>query len=386
MKKKWKLIKNIFSKPKFWQVCAHIFTTLGAREKAIKCIQKGLCVDTNNSKLHLMAANIFLKRGQIDKAAFHYKKAVNLNEPVSYLYWLVNTKYEFHNATCKFNYKNKNRRILNKNDNLSAVSDAIKSGDIDRTLKLLNNIHESGTNSSSAYNNAATFLLKSGKTQEAYDLLQKASRVSKDPAIFANIGLALSKMGNYKKALFSFEKAQLLGINTPELLNNKGYALFCLGRDEEAITCFELAHQMAPTDQLILNNLASCHVRIKNFKTALNFYLQAIENGPPDANIYNNMALCLEELRDFEKALHYYEKAMSLDKNNMAVLINRASCLASMGKYEESLAAYDELLKKEPNNQLIWGIRADILAELGRTNEAVECYSRALGVEASRTA
>lgn len=349
----WKLDKS-----KLLQGLASALEVCGAHRLALRYIQKALTNNPDNTDLHMHASRLYLKGGQVDKAALHCKKAAIGVGPGGFLYWINKA------SNGSYFYPQ------NKNENLDLQEETPSQRD---TLE----------DKAVTFNNSGIYLLQQHRYQEAITCFEQAMKASGiDPVILTNIGLAYTKMKEYPRALEIFERAQALGYSNLELLIHKGYNLFYLNRYEEAVTCFELARQISPEDSAVLCNLGSCYQSMGMFNEAVDCFEIALGITPEDATMYNNLALCFEQLDQLDKAKDNYIKALELSPQDVIIMNNFAACLGRLGEYEKAVQLCDQALILQPNNYETWGVKGNLLIDMGKNSEAGKAFARALGLSA----
>ncbi|MBF7083321.1 tetratricopeptide repeat protein [Desulfallas sp. Bu1-1] len=341
-------------------VLALAIETLGSENHALNLIKKAMDKFPQNRTLHLHASRLYLKKGQVDSAVIHWKKAVGSENIGSFLYWLDNSQKHF----LLSGRSNQINEELNGPDKLSGT---IRKWPVKQQ----------------PLNDMGLSLLERGYVSEALQVFLKDLQKGKeDPSLLFNIGLSFSKLNRHEEALEYYERAQSMGLNNPGLLNNKGYSLFSMGRFEEALTCYELARGLAPNDYIILNNLAACYLKNNQLDRAENCFNAAVKNNPGDATLENNLAMCLETMGKTREAINHYDKALFMAKNikvKKKILFNKIICLIKLKSYHEALAACDSMPHDDSEFE-IWGMRAELLNELGRIEEAAESYRKAMGL------
>ncbi|OAT81346.1 tetratricopeptide repeat protein [Desulfotomaculum copahuensis] len=364
-----------------WQAGARILEVLGAEEQALRWIDRAVKLEPRRVNLHLQATRLCLKRGRLDRAILHWKKAAGEHSRTSLLYWLnrVNQRSRTGDRLLKKHLalEEENRRLPAPNKSRPVINENKKS--FSGPLGLLNKLLVEPETLS--LNDVGINLLAMDRPEEALTVFRQVQATTgPDPALYLNTGLALSKLNRHEEALLCYQRAQAGGLNSVELMNNKGYSLHFLGRLEEAITCYEVAKELSPGDASILANLAGCYQRARMYRQALSCYENALICNPDDPTAMNNYALCLDEMNRHEEALKLYNRALSIEPFNQTVLLNKAACLNKLHRYSESLAICEGMLKQSPDCPETWGLLGNLHNEMGRAAEAVKCYSRALGL------
>jgi len=356
-----------------WQAGARILEALGAEEQALRLVNRAVRAAPQKLELHLHATRLCLKRGKVDQAILHWRKAAGEQGRTSLLYWLRRTSGRGQSV----------QRLLRNNYRFEEVP-VRENGPDDGNRKLgpaglWKKI--TGCPDALSLNDVGVQLLEMGRAEEALTVLRRElAAAGINPALCFNLGLAFGKLGRHQEALEYYERAQAVGLNSVELLNNKGYSLFLLGRYEEAVACYELAKEMSPGDGVILANLASCYHRLKLYPQALHGYENALRCLPADPVIYNNYALCLEDVDRPAEALECYDRALALAPRSKSLLLNKAACLQKLGRHREAMQICDGIINREPNCPETWGLKGNLWKEMGDLREAAQCYGRALGI------
>ncbi|MGB9903997.1 MAG: tetratricopeptide repeat protein [Desulfotomaculales bacterium] len=356
-----------------WKAGARILEALGAEEQALRLVHRAVKAAPDKGELHLHATRLCLKRGKVDQAILHWRKAAGEQGRTSLLYWLRRS-----------DKRSLNRQRLIRNGIRQEVFFAEPFAPAGPERQKASGFFKLFKNppGNLSLNDIGIQLLEMGRLEEALLIFRKVlDAEGNSPALCFNLGLTLSKLGRHREALEFYERAQAGGLNSVELLNNKGYSLSYLQQYEEAIACYELAKEMSPGDGIILANLASCYHRLKQYKQALSCYENAARCLSSDPVVYNNYALCLEELGRHEEALRNYDRALELAPGSKNIQLNKAVCLQKMGCLKESMAISEEILRRDPGCAEAWGLKGNLLREMGHVEEAARCYGCALGLK-----
>lgn len=327
---------------------AVVMEKLGSQTNALNILKRAFNEDPGDQKLYLHASRLYLKKGQVDKAVYYWKRAAGQENIGSFLYWL---------NTCGV-------KQAAKKNHIKPVQSFDQADE--------RNLERIGLD-----------LLDKGYANDALTIfMQLLGQEKADAVLYFNIGCVLSKLDRHSEAVEYYEKAQSMGLNNPGLLNNKGYSLFMLNRFEEAQTCYELARGLDPNDYDILNNLAACYIKTNQQRKAVEYLKRMATNHPGDATLQNNLAMCLEATGQTHEAVVYYDKALQWEtneKNKKVIALNKIRCLVTLERYQEALTLCESLPAEEDDYEL-WGIKGELLNELGKISEAAECYRKAFGL------
>jgi len=340
---------------------ALVLETLGLRNIALGMFKNAIKKYPHNRWLHLHASRLCLKKGQVDMAVTHWKKAAGPEDIGCFIYWLNKSN------RIPAMYRKPESNLCSLQDEASLIAPARK-----KVTK-------------SAPQDPGLEMLEQGNVDGALEFFFKELQTEKsDPGLLFNTGVALSKLNQHQEALVYYEKAQEVGLNNLELLNNKGYSLFNLARYDEAQTCYELARGMSANDYIIYNNLAACYTKTGQAAKAQQSFSTAVKQNPGDPLLINNLAMCLELCGKATEALKYYDRALVIgnDQNiKNTVLINKINCLIRLKRYQDALACCDQMFRDGSGSEFeIWTLRAELLNTLGRVGEAADSYRKALGL------
>jgi Flp pilus assembly protein TadD len=148
---------------------------------------------------------------------------------------------------------------------LDGARDALKSGELDRALKLAMIAVHKLPSRSAAYNTLGRVQMARGERKAAIASFEKAVELNPSSS-FAhnNLGLALLYDGRYEEAADALEEATQLEPAEPYMFNNLGMAYEHLDRLEEARDAYRLAADKSPLATQNLARLAG----VKSIRTA----------------------------------------------------------------------------------------------------------------------
>ncbi len=217
-----------------------------------------------------------------------------------------------------------------------------------------------------------------------------------------NLGTAYWSMGQYQKAIKSYEQA--LSITQEQKnrqgegawLGNLGNCYLNLGQTARAIDFYEQALAIAREigDRLgegnHLGNLGSCYTNLGQTARAIDFYEQALaiarETGdrPGEGTHLGNLGNRYADLGQTARAIDFYEQALVIDrevghrKGEGIRLGNLGTCYADLGQTarasdfcEQALAIAREIGDR-PGEGHNLGNLAEVLVDQGRYAEAIQ--------------
>ena len=114
-------------------------------------------------------------------------------------------------------------------------------------MKYIKRASNLGNDDALIHTEIAIFLIDNRLFAEGQKELEKATfNYKKSEGFYENWGYYYHKMGDYDKAIKSFQKALILNQNNFGNYNNLGYALYEAGRREEAYRSFQRSLAIEP--------------------------------------------------------------------------------------------------------------------------------------------
>src|SRR5665213_3778883 len=228
-------------------------------------------------------------------------------------------------------------------DALSDVNgavNAIRSGDYDQALTLLNNAIGSGNLSAdqtaTAFFDRGTVFLNKGRLDAAIsDFTQTIEMHPKDGKALFMRGNAYLAKGQADAGIADYNASIVVDPKNPDVHANLGNAYRAKGMNDQALA---------------------------QYGTALTI------NASPYA--YEGRALIYLATNKVELAIADLNEAIKLKPDYTAALTNRGNAYAAQGKNDLAIADFDTELKYKPNDSIAIANRAAILAKMGKTDEA----------------
>jgi len=160
--------------------------------------------------------------------------------------------------------------------------------------------------------NRGNQLLK-GKPEEAARVLTEAMQMNpNDEDVHYNLGLALTKLGQFSKAIEQYEQALRIFPNYAEAHNNLGNVLMRSGRTEEAIAHFESAVKLMPAYASAHNNLGTALQHSGRVQEANTHFERAVQIDPQYWEARYNLALSCEQAGNLDRARRELEAVLRL--------------------------------------------------------------------------
>ncbi len=209
----------------------------------------------------------------------------------------------------------------------------------------------SSEKSAGSYYDDGIAALEKGQYEDACRNFEKAIGLKDDKAIYyIEYGQALTKIGDYEKAIEQYEKSiidvdsSITNKNTKKALRGQGVALYFLGKYEEAVKLFKQALDMDCVNDLntdIRSYLGQCYVKQDKYKEALGVY-DALVKEVGTALVYAQRGSINADAGNLEEAKKDFQKAISLEDKNYSLYLLYYEMLLQAGEEE----AAKEILAK----------------------------------------
>ena len=127
-----------------------------------------------------------------------------------------------------------------------------------------------------------------------------------------NLGLKQVSMGDFSKAIVSWEKALKIDPNLSEAWHNRGSALGRLGDYRAAIESFQNALTIDPDNYQAWNDCAHALYQLQEWNQAADSWSNAIKIMPGNHLFWYNRGCALEQLQRWNEAIACHEKALEI--------------------------------------------------------------------------
>ena len=133
-------------------------------------------------------------------------------------------------------------------------------------------------------------------------------------------GKKMLKEGEYKLAIYEFDKCMETHGYDSYILQLKAFCLMQLEEYDQAIDCYEiiLGEYNYDLDRMVLNGIGIAYNKINKPDKALEYFDEGIKNYPDSIDFWINKGVSLIDLEKYEEALECYEEALNLDFSNNA--------------------------------------------------------------------
>ncbi|HXH12488.1 MAG TPA: tetratricopeptide repeat protein [Alphaproteobacteria bacterium] len=211
--------------------------------------------------------------------------------------------------------------------------------------------------------------------QETHNDAQQLPNTEPDKEYFRMEGLASLKLGDYRRAVDAFEKAQP---HSMDLRISIAYLHLLLGDAQRAkaiATALEVHYGQQPAISILLGNISLkehiYHEAEQHFRTA-----SLLDRS--SAKAYIGLANTYLLQRYFSKAEENYLKAVVLSKNDPAAYIALLNYYIATGRYDDGIYTSKIALSLYQNNINLILVQYNIYMNMGRIEEGINVLEKAL--------
>ncbi|QKZ13996.1 tetratricopeptide repeat protein [Spirosoma sp. KUDC1026] len=235
---------------------------------------------------------------------------------------------------------------------------------------LTNAINQSAP--ASAYAKRAVILLDMGRVNDALEDIDEA--ISREPNIgtyYLTRARVLRALQQSAKALENAQRAEILGVDTPELYTLQGDLLQQQRQFDRAQLYVARALQMAPYDGEAYFFKGLMAAKLGDTTQALALYKHSLQLKPRYLDTYSQLASVYRALKDPYSSLVYNEQAIRYFPNNARLHYSRGVTYHVAGRLDSAVACYQQAVKLQPNYY-------QAFFQIGLINQAYRNYPNAL--------
>ena len=218
-----------------------------------------------------------------------------------------------------------------------------------------------------------------GDNEAAVALMRRALALGdEDPALHANLGVALKGCGELDAAVAAYRRALALAPDYPEAHNNLGIALFQQGLVDDAIAHYRAALGARPGYAEAHFNLAVALRRQGKLEEALTACQAAIDRRSRYADALHGLAGLQMQLKRHDDAAATYRRYLAERPGDLAAIKSLGEALMAARRDAEALSVYATALESYPEDaELLNNLGVALMAE-ERVEEAVVAFRAAI--------
>ncbi|MGE0639618.1 MAG: tetratricopeptide repeat protein [Thermoanaerobaculia bacterium] len=375
-----------------------VYQGMDRLDDALRIAERGLSLDPNYARLHLLLSNIELRRGYPEKALELLDARAKKDEDdpdmaaQRALVLLRLGRQDELRATLEAALeKSPEHARLNI---LQAQFVEARSGELDRAVARLRSLlardpfqaqawgvlgrleeqrrrfdeavaaYRSGLERSpddgELHGSLGLLLARRGERVEAESQLREAVRLANGfrAELHVSLGALLAESGRYQEAKQEYEKVLAVEPANAGARNNLAIARFRAGDAEGARADLLRLTSEFPRHADAFNNLAAIAVERGEWKEAERYARRTLELAPELTEAWNNLGVALEQEDDLAGGRRAYEKALALDPEYWQARLNLGILLRKSGRSEDALREIEAVLAVAPQ-------QPDVHYELG---------------------
>jgi tetratricopeptide (TPR) repeat protein len=248
-------------------------------------------------------------------------------------------------------------------DTLQRAMAAIQSRRPDEAARLARDVLEKNSSHPNALHILGYSYLMQERPGDAIELLEKAYRSLRDPAIETQLGIALRKAGRTDDALKRLARACKRTPPFPAAFHEYGFLLHMLDRDDEAIDILKRGIDLAPWMPELPILLGWIFHGRNDSENAKRVFAQAARASPNHADALYGLGLVLMDTGQFAPAADHFQQALRLNPSDQEPRLYLAACLLEMGQSGAAHACLRQVTRGGPS---FYGRALKILATSGR--------------------
>ena len=198
--------------------------------------------------------------------------------------------------------------------------------------------------------NIAEFNFAKNYFHEAAELFELLLQLSEDVEMLQKLAFCYQKIGDYKKALNFYLKADLFDQN--KLWNYKKIALCYrnLKKPAKALEYYQLSEILEPDNLTLQISIGQCQMELKMYEEALKSYYKVEYLSPGNKKIWRPIGWCSFLLGKISEAEKYYELLIS-DQPNKYDLLNMGHVQWCLGNRKSALDLYKRSINDSDNSE-----------------------------------
>lgn len=309
----------------------------------------------NNAFAYNHRGNIYVKRGEYEKAMADFDSAVK-NKP---------------QLPEGYNNRGIVHSILGKQD--EAMQD----------FKIALNMKP---NFVPAYINRANALSEMGHHEEAIWNLTESLKIIPTSEAYNNRGNALMLLGKVDDAIGDFSKSLIYSNTYVNGYIHRGKAYMQKGLYDKALSDFTEALKLDPTAYRALYHRGNLYSLMEKHEEAIRDFSKAIEYAPKEAELFSSRGTEYVYTERLPEALADFNHAIELDPKHSDARNNRGCYYLGLNNYDEAMADFNEALRLNPSSVIALKNRGSLYQILGNKQKAAADFEAAKNAESQTAA
>ena len=374
---------------------------MGRLDEAQTALEKALQIQPDNALLHRHLAEVFEKKGDIERSREQYEQLLRSAPPDSPLAKLAEIKLalirgakllaekQLEDARSEF----EKVLVLDPGNELARFNLAVVYhglGDMQRSEEILHSLVKDNPNNLDAQLRLGTLYLESGRLKEAVNEFESVIEKRKDSLQAQQAAELLDRVRSNEKLAGKMTLSERLALDKAAVQQNPddrqawldlGLLYVQMNKRDEAIEALNNVIRLNPDDPRVLGILAGLYEDADNFDKALEAYQHALDlekNQIQRRNLERQLAVAKARKAfaegDLQNAEAQFKEILREDKNNYVAHFFLALIYAKDGKIKQAAAEYQEVIRIVPGNL---GARLNLALayeQLGRDEDALTEY------------
>jgi len=186
------------------------------------------------------------------------------------------------------------------------------------------------------------------------------------------LGIVNNEMGNFKEALFAFDKAISLNPSDSKLYVRRAKLFSKKENYKKGINDLRLAAEMDPGNKRIWFYLGDIMGKLENPRGAIDYFDKATDIQPKYSEAYLGKAKAFAKLKDDKNAEENFQKSLEMSKNKKErVFYEKGIFEKSRGNLIQARKDFQEARKFNKNFADAWLAEANILVDLNKKKDAI---------------
>jgi len=317
-------------------------------DAAIECINKALEQLPEYAFGFVMRGNVYLKKGELDKAVSDYSYAITLQP--DYVEAYINRGGVYF--------------LLGKHDDVIT--------DCNEAIRL-------DPNYANAYVNRGNAYLNKDEFDKAIADYNKAAQIDPNHLLsFFNCGVAYANRGEIDKAITNFVRAIQLQPDIVYAINDRCIVYGKEGEFDKAIEIFSFIIQQRPDYYDAVNNRGIVFAQMRNYEKAIADFTRAIQLVPNNAAPYFNLGNLYDETGVYDKAILNFSIGLRIQPTDTQAFFKRANIYTKLHDYNKALADYTKVIQFKPDCAEAFYNRGIIYGCIKEYNRAIADFNDAL--------
>jgi tetratricopeptide (TPR) repeat protein len=216
----------------------------------------------------------------------------------------------------------------------------------------------------------------------SFEEIVKSSRGNGD--VWIGLGISLKSQNRWQDALRAFQNAAEANPRSSKAWHWIGWANVQMNQHTEALDPLRRSIQLDPTNASAFREIAECYLKLKRFREAVEALKKHVLLEPSDPWGHYNLGLSYGELGEFSLAAESISRALSLGPEFGEVYFMLGQAYNQLGEKEEAAAAFRNSLRLEPDNADTYLLLGWALHEPKTLVEAAGAYEKSLQLKPGR--